>query len=277
MKRIGVSTPPGIKTIEDLFDVMAEVRKHGFDFLEINCTDAPPMNPKMLSHVEKKAIREKAASLCLSLAIHGSNDINLISLNPVLRKFALSYIEASVKFARKLNAELLNTHPGTVLQYYSKDRFIYFSELFDYDSVFQDSLKKMGKLGEEYSVLICLENTSRETGKLLIEGVLLEQSDFIGFTYDAGHAYLSGEMLELKNKMGGRIKNVHIHDTDGKIDTHRGIGKGVINWGKVFPIRSKRFTLEIRPLSEAFESKPVLELFLKQGKRKHEVNLRKSA
>lgn len=266
-RKIGVSTPPEIRKVEDVLKVMREAEKQGLDFIEFNCTDVPPMNPKLLSPKEKEMLRENAESLGLGIAIHGSNDINLISLNPALREFAVSYIEESLKFTRYLNAELLNTHPGTILQYYSRNRFLYFDELFDYSGIFQESLKKLAILGEEYGVLICIENTSRRTNKLLVEGMQAEQSNFIALTYDVGHAYIAGDLLELKNKMKDRIKNVHIHDNDGKIDVHRGIGKGTIDWHRVFPLNSKRYTLEIRPLSEAFESKKILEALLKAEKK----------
>jgi sugar phosphate isomerase/epimerase len=52
---------------------------------------------------------------------------------------------------------------------------------------------------------------------------------------DVGHAFINRwRMEELFIALGDRLKALHLHDNDGRKDSHLPLGEGVIDWESIF-------------------------------------------
>jgi sugar phosphate isomerase/epimerase len=56
----------------------------------------------------------------------------------------------------------------------------------------------------------------------------------VGWTFDVGHANVTGNLVELLEHFGDRLQGTHLHDTDGTSDGHLPPGKGTIDWDNLF-------------------------------------------
>ena len=84
--------------------------------------------------------------------------------------------------------------------------------------------------GTETTLMI--ENVYEKSPRMLVrlfEGLNAEQ---VGFCFDTGHmrAFSETDMQGWLNKLGPRIKELHLHDNDGTEDHHLAIGEGDIDF-----------------------------------------------
>ena len=88
-------------------------------------------------------------------------------------------------------------------------------------------------------VRICLENLFDFPGKYMLEAwdILFSEypAEFLGLCYDSGHANMIwGELAtDVVKAYGNRLYAVHLHDNDGKNDSHLIPGEGNIQWAAV--------------------------------------------
>jgi len=54
--------------------------------------------------------------------------------------------------------------------------------------------------------------------------------DVAGWTLDTGHAVITGSMDRLLDALGERLRNVHLHDSDGQTDGHLPPEQGIVDW-----------------------------------------------
>ena len=96
--------------------------------------------------------------------------------------------------------------------------------------------RKLIPLAKKYHVIVCLENLFTGYGSHMIEGSCADVGEAcryidtlnaeageecFGFCLDVGHANLLGRNLrKYINALGKRLKVLHIHDNDGKTDSH---------------------------------------------------------
>jgi sugar phosphate isomerase/epimerase len=52
----------------------------------------------------------------------------------------------------------------------------------------------------------------------------------VGVCLDTGHAYLAGDLWNVAQKLGDRLKVIHASDNKGKYDDHLPPGEGAIDW-----------------------------------------------
>jgi sugar phosphate isomerase/epimerase len=52
----------------------------------------------------------------------------------------------------------------------------------------------------------------------------------VGACLDTGHAFLSGDLPMVANKLSGHLKMVHVNDNHGDWDSHLPPGEGRIDW-----------------------------------------------
>ena len=72
----------------------------------------------------------------------------------------------------------------------------------------------------------------------------------LGFCFDTGHAHIMGGVEREFDLMKDRIKSLHVHDNDGKKDSHLfpTLAKGgTIPWDRVMPmLRARQWRFRIR-------------------------------
>lgn len=97
----------------------------------------------------------------------------------------------------------------------------------------------------EKGVRICLENLFDFPGKYMLEAwdLLLAAypPEFLGVCYDSGHANMIwGELAtDVVKAYGNRLYAVHLHDNDGKNDSHLIPGEGNIRWETVMNLMAE--------------------------------------
>ena len=135
--------------------------------------------------------------------------------------------------ANRLGARLMTLHLGTHKP--SADR----QEALDKTIA---AIAENVSLAEQLNVRVCVENFTRCHGDAAL-GVetwdfvrLFDALDasFVGMNLDVGHANITGNLVELVARFGARIRNTHLHDTDGKTDGHLPPGQGTVDWDSVF-------------------------------------------
>ena len=92
------------------------------------------------------------------------------------------------------------------------------------------------KMAEEMAVAIHLENVYEQTPEIIL--TLLEKisSEHLGFCLDVGHMNVFGEvpLAEWLDALGPYLKEVHLHDNDGRSDAHQPIGSGTVPFEELF-------------------------------------------
>jgi sugar phosphate isomerase/epimerase len=59
--------------------------------------------------------------------------------------------------------------------------------------------------------------------------------DNFGAVLDTAHQHAQKEILPLSvEKLGPRIMYLHVADNDGKVNEHRALGEGTVDWAGVF-------------------------------------------
>ena len=85
-------------------------------------------------------------------------------------------------------------------------------------------------------------------------------------TFDVGHlCTVTKNYIEFLELLGDRIIHIHLHDNDGKNDSHLAVGDGVIPWDDVLGILPKdiAWSLEVRNLDDLKRSLELLKGYLK--------------
>ncbi len=99
--------------------------------------------------------------------------------------------------------------------------------------------KPFVKLAEELHTGIALENMSREHhgfiyGRQLARLIDELDSPAVGACWDTGHAHLAGvNQTENLRALGGRLKALHVQDSDGRTDQHTAPFFGTIDWDEM--------------------------------------------
>lgn len=85
-----------------------------------------------------------------------------------------------------------------------------------------EGVKKVEDTARELGICIAMENHYiPENDKSALETVFEAfDADFIGFTFDPGHALISGNTDWILRTCGSRLRILHLNDNDGKGDRH---------------------------------------------------------
>ncbi len=152
-------------------------------------------------------------------------------------------LKLSIMATSLLGAKYTIIHPYTPLQFGDNENR---DERIKQNIIFYKSLIP---LLEEYDVTCCIENmfgwdisknqateTSCSTAiemRKVLQGI---DHPRFKFCFDSGHANLikgaanmCAEILDL----GADLATVHLHDNNGKLDSHHSVGSGNINWAKL--------------------------------------------
>ena len=81
-------------------------------------------------------------------------------------------------------------------------------------------------------------------------------SPYLGVCFDTGHANLTGRFKEEFLILKDKIFTFHIHDNDGKSDSHLALGEGNIQWEKILKLLPKNATwgLEMKRIEDLEKS-----------------------
>lgn len=186
-----------------------------------------------LSTTDKlSAVKNLLNSYSFEYFVHApSIDVNLASINPDLSRFSERAVLRAVNFAAETNADLLVSHVGRLSRDYPR-KFIEKSV-----KNAASSLKTLVRFASELGVIFTIENDHRSTDQVLAG--YPEQIEFLiedvgcKLTFDVGHANTMGKIRDFL-ELDEFIANVHLHDNNGVTDAHLSIGKGNIDFTRMF-------------------------------------------
>jgi len=145
------------------------------------------------------------------------------------RDAALSVMKRKIESAAQLGAHLLTIHLGRYDPETGRDAAM---------RNVVDAIAAAAETAERRNVVITVENFTLCHGENFLGDrtadfeVLFEaaESDAVGLNLDVGHANVTGNLDELLDRFGHRLRNTHLHDTDGVTDGHLPPGDGTVDW-----------------------------------------------
>jgi len=218
----------GLSMLFCLGEPFPSLLKH-LNEVDVNCVELIDESQHALNSKRVKALKSVANSKGLEFTVHAPFvDINIASLNPVLRRVMLKRLEKSIAYSHQLKCKQWVFHSGW------KTGVSEFYPNLDWQLNMR-SVRTLLAIAKKYSVEISIENTPEPFPFLLkkMQDFALFYSELgsdIGLTLDIAHAHTSRQTLEFIEKFSDKIVHVHVSDNEGKYDSHRGIGRGNIDW-----------------------------------------------
>lgn len=149
-----------------------------------------------------------------------SRGVNISSLLEPIRRASLEVTEQCFAIAAEVGAGVV-VHPGY---------FAWRSEREQAEALFSRSLEALHRAAEEHSITFFIENMGNWDYFLLKTPDELRLLGDAGFALDVGHAHQNACLAEF---LSAPAKHFHIHDNDGKADSHLPVGQGTIDFGPV--------------------------------------------
>src|SRR3989338_621150 len=231
---IGFSTLSKSTALKDIMFAA----KHKFAWLEIDLDT----NTNLKAETVRK-IRQTAKDKGIRLIVHTPYFLPTSSLLTEVREAVFRYIEKSCILANKLGADRLTIHPV-----YREISSITFQSL-------ASNLKVIASIGKKYEVSICLENFPKSETLLCYAAQdmikMLKSVKGLNATLDVGHANTTNiKAHDYLRGIKDFIMDMHLHDNYGKHDEHNPLGKGNVDFQKLFSMCKKvgykgPFTLEV--------------------------------
>ncbi|MCB9481347.1 MAG: sugar phosphate isomerase/epimerase [Desulfobacteraceae bacterium] len=198
------------------------------------------LSPEDISDISEKFI-EKG----LKISSHGPFfDLNPVSTDIEIKEISRKRIYSALNYAQLLKAESMVLHPGYDFKRHGflKDEWVKRS---------CDFFGELAYAASQKNVVLLLENVYERSPEEILPLLEAVQGCSGGFCFDTGHHFAFGE-VSIENwikETGPFIKEIHLHDNDGKNDLHLPPGKGKIDFNPLKLFLSKnlndiRITLE---------------------------------
>ncbi len=178
---------------------------------------------------DRAKIKELLETYGFKRFVHApSIGVNLASLNPTLREASEKVVMESVRFAAEIEGDLLVVHVGRLSKDYPQE----FLGKAVNNAI--NSLKKINSFSRDLGVTLTIEN-DHKAGDYVLAGhagqiLSLIENIKCKLTFDIGHANTFGKPEEAADLLKEHIVNIHLHDNDGRKDSHLPLGKGNINF-----------------------------------------------
>ncbi|MCD6310972.1 MAG: sugar phosphate isomerase/epimerase [Elusimicrobia bacterium] len=221
------------------------LRKDGLKNLELTWAAGVDIDDrksflKVSAELKKAGIELTSAHAPLHTA--NGRDVDVSSLDNWMRKFAVRETQKSILalFLMAGAGKKTVIHIGRAVENENRKEHIKMAAL---------SLKEICEFASEFNAEICLENTlPGHLGCFLDE--LLEAREKSGcgeikFCLDTGHYNFGEEQDDLLSEMAPDITELHIHDNDGKKDSHLVPGRGTIDWEALFELTGLKERLNV--------------------------------
>lgn len=225
--RIGLST--GCFYNQNILDCLPLIRESGFDTIEV-CS-----SPTHLDYHDQNAVRLSAAQIkelhleAYSFHAPFAPNIDISSADAGQRAASVREILLAAEAAALLNAHYFVIHPGPENPAPARAE-----EALSHIEHVIDSLEQIAKRCRDLGTTCVIENklphlVFGNSGEILwiLDGI---KGVEVGACLDTGHAFLSGNMNDFVQKLGGRLKVIHAHDSGGVSDDHFPPGRGRIDW-----------------------------------------------
>jgi sugar phosphate isomerase/epimerase len=219
-------------------DHLVEIAAHGFEAVEIFATRTH------FDYRDERAVAEieghlRDASLRLH-AVHApttesyrdgvwGSSYSIAHGDESARRQAVDETVATIHAAHRLGAPLVVLHPGvpTAQQPAAKD---------NRTEALVRSVEELYTAAAPLGVRLALEVIPNRLGDAQSLVDLLEDEldlDQLGLCLDTGHANILGDVSEAVEIAGGYVISTHLHDNDGRADSHALPFSGAIDWPTV--------------------------------------------
>ena len=157
-------------------------------------------------------------------------DHNLTSETHSIREAVFDLYKRCIEFTAAIGGGQMVLHPG-----------FYSSPAFSKDTAKKRALEathKLSAIAKPLGVKLAFENVGFR-GQSLYDmeefiSVLDGMDETVGYLIDTGHAHLNGwDIPGLIRRTAPRLLGIHLHDNDGKGDSHRPLYEGTINWDPI--------------------------------------------
>jgi len=178
-------------------------------------TDLIEVMDEGLHYIQDASLFENySADFVLHAPYHG---MNIASLFEPIRKASVTVMSNCFMAAAEIGAAVV-MHPG----YYAWEQ-----EREQADRQFRKSLQELCNAAHEHSVTFWFENMGDMHFFNLRTPKDLDLIDGCGLALDTGHAHINHC---LPGFLQAGFSHMHIHDNNGKKDTHSPVGEGTINF-----------------------------------------------
>ena len=213
------------------------LRRLGFGLLELLCEPGLAY-PRELPPSARRELRTVLEENGLELTLHAPFcDINLASLNPLIREASAHQLQECLRLAHDLGARRIVVHPGELPRDYPEDWLPRARE------GLHAALRPICAQAAELGITLGIENLSRKGNRRLVQTAEdhLMLLDVLGpgckATFDVGHAHTFGlDVLSYLEEILPRTMEVHLHDNDGTGDQHLPLGTGSIDFPALFQL-----------------------------------------
>lgn len=210
-----------------------KIKSHGYECLDFNLMDTETVFYGKDFEKEIKREKEKIDSAGLTVfQTHGPwrwppQDGAKEDRTERQEKFKKAIISTAI-----LGAKYMVGHP--IMPYGIEDVGQDFDECFKLNVDFWGELALFGK---KHGVTVCIENMPMPNFTLATPYILLRLvekigGDNIGICLDTGHVNVIKDLKigEIIEKLGDKLKVLHVHDNDGLRDTHLYPFSGTFDW-----------------------------------------------
>jgi sugar phosphate isomerase/epimerase len=218
----------GQLTTKNIFDDLNFAIENEFNCLEIGIRSYEDL---VLRSETIKKIRDISGKNDISLILHPPWSLPISSPFPEIRGAVVKVAKKSIVLAKKLDADHLVLHSG-----YKEVSGPAAAKNYE---ILVKNLKEIIKFGRKYGIKIGLENSDLHSHGMCIQVEdLLEVINAVRglkIVFDIGHANTTktGPVKYFK-KIKHFVINMHLHDNDGKTDSHLLIGEGNVNFNGLF-------------------------------------------
>lgn len=194
----------------DLFDNLHLFSKYGFTHIHFSYKwlSIDPVTADELDHLQESL----AAANLQVLDVHGPHPggLTIAAENPYDREFAFTRFRERLNITHALGGDSMVYHvPEQEFSDVLLARYI-------------DGLQRLEEDARNLGIVIALENHYKNENDKKTFTACFEKFDpsYIGFTFDPGHANISGNLSWLLENCMDRLTVLHLNDNDGSKDLH---------------------------------------------------------
>lgn len=247
---------------EDVEEALKYASENGFGAVELNMNDINFL-PENCMDEDRRRLQKIAKKLDLSMLLHAPEGLNMMNVHEGVRFAVVERLKEIVDLARDLGASCVTVHLGMSSVISVGGKLVPLHRVYPelYKEAIRSSLHELGEYAKE-KTSICLENTEI-TNERIVREVLVEllRDGNLFLTWDIGHSHQYKTKVrqweeEFFLDHRKRIKNVHIHDNNGKWDEHNIIGSGTLDLEHYLGILvdlNPFMIFEVRPRERAVE------------------------
>lgn len=225
--KIGLST--GCFFSRPIFDVLEEIRDHGFDSIEV-CSFPAHLDYHNRADVARAGDRLRELGMrAVSFHAPFAEHIDITALDAAARAEAVHELVTACEAAAVMGATNMVLHPGPERAGRPPEH-----EFLDRMRHAAESLNIVAERCCKLRVHLVLENMlphllfGHINDMLYLLGSI--RTCEVGTCLDTGHAFLAGELGTVIHKLSGHLHLVHINDNRGDRDEHLAPGEGHIDW-----------------------------------------------